>query len=121
MNATDDLDDLLNQHRTLQRMMPHAWNAFFAGFGSLRPIQLQAMPPILSGKNVLVTAPTAGGKTQAVLAPICERLAQQRWPGLSVLVITPTRALVNDLFHRLTRPLEEMRIRLVVRPGSRSA
>lgn len=112
MNIPDDLDDMLNQHRTLQRMMPHTWNAFFAGFGSLRPIQLQAMPPILHGKNVLVTAPTAGGKTQAVLAPICERLTRHRWPALSVLVITPTRALVNDLFHRLSRPLDEMRIRL---------
>ncbi len=112
MNTTDELDDLLNEHRAIQRMMPHAWNAFFAGFGSLRPIQLQAMPPILSGKNVLVTAPTAGGKTQAVLAPICERLARHRWSDLSVLVITPTRALVNDLFHRLSRPLAKMGIRL---------
>lgn len=112
MNTTDDLDNVLNLHRTIQGMMPHAWNAFFAGFGSLRPVQLQAMPPILSGKNVLVTAPTAGGKTQAVLAPICERLARHGWHDLSVLVITPTRALVNDLFHRLFRPLDEMRIRL---------
>lgn len=112
MNTTDDLDDLLNEHRAIQRTMPHAWNAFFAGFGSLRPIQLQAMPPILAGRNVLVTAPTAGGKTQAVLAPICERLTRHKWPGLSVLVITPTRALVNDLFHRLSRPLDQMQIRL---------
>ncbi|MCA9087258.1 MAG: DEAD/DEAH box helicase [Planctomycetaceae bacterium] len=112
MNASDKLDDLLHQHQEIRRMMPRAWNPFFAGFGSLRPIQLQAMPPILSGRNVLVTAPTAGGKTQAVVAPICERLSQQNWPGLSVLVITPTRALVNDLFQRLSGPLDQMQIRL---------
>jgi ATP-dependent Lhr-like helicase len=92
--------------------MPRAWNAFFAGFGNLRPVQLQAMPVVLSGRNVLVTAPTAGGKTEAVLAPVCERLARDRWPGLSVLVVTPTRALVNDLYARLCRPLDQMRIRL---------
>jgi ATP-dependent Lhr-like helicase len=92
--------------------MPYAWNAFFAGFPNLRPVQLQCMPVILSGRNVLVTAPTAGGKTEAVLAPVCERLARHRWPGLSVLVVTPTRALVNDLYARLYRPLDRLRIRL---------
>ena len=92
--------------------MPHAWNAFFARFGSLRPVQLQAIPPILSRKNVLVTAPTAGGKTEAVIAPLAEIIAQNKWLGLSVLVITPTRALVNDLYCRLFQPCEQMGIRL---------
>jgi ATP-dependent Lhr-like helicase len=112
MDSDHDLDSLLDQHRALRQAMPSAWNAFFAGFGNLRPAQLQGMPVILSARNVLVTAPTAGGKTEAVLAPVCERLARHRWPGLSVLVITPTRALVNDLYSRLYRPLDQMRIRL---------
>ena len=112
MNSDQDLDSLLDHHRSLRQAMPSAWNAFFASFGELRPVQLQAMPVILTGRNVLVTAPTAGGKTEAVLAPVCERLARHRWTGLSVLVITPTRALVNDLYARLHRPLDQMRIRL---------
>ena len=107
-----DDQELLEAHRRLRGKMPATWNAFFASFGTLRPIQLEAMPILLQGGNVLVTAPTAGGKTEAVLAPICERLLAKRWKGLSVLVITPTRALVNDLYNRLSRPLEQLRIGL---------
>ncbi len=44
MEPLDDLDRLLEQHRSLRQAMPITWNAFFASFGSLRPIQLQAMP-----------------------------------------------------------------------------
>ena len=112
MSTSDDLDHLLNEHRGIRQRMPYAWNAFFARFGTLRPIQLTAIPPILDGKNVLVTAPTAGGKTEAVIAPICERMSRSRWPGLSVLVVTPTRALVNDLYARLANPCDQLRIRL---------
>ena len=59
MSNADDLDELIAQYRDIRQQMPHAWNAFFARFGSLRAVQLQAIPPILSCKNVLVTAPTA--------------------------------------------------------------
>jgi len=112
MDSDQELDWLLELHQTLRKAMPSAWNPFFGSFGRLRPVQLQAMPVILSGRNVLVTAPSAGGKTEAVLAPACERLARHRWSGLSVLVVTPTRALVNDLYSRLHRPLDQMGIRL---------
>ena len=108
----EELDEYLLHHRRLCNSMPHAWTEFFAGFGRLRPIQLLSIPPILQGDNTLVTAPTAGGKTEAIVAPICERLLANRWPGLSVLMITPTRALVNDLFSRLERPLQQLRIGL---------
>lgn len=112
MEQSDDLELQLHQHRTLRHAMPVTWNPFFGSFGSLRPVQLQAMPVILNGTNVLVTAPTAGGKTEAVMAPVCERLIRYQWKGVSVLVITPTRALVNDLFSRLCRPLDHLRIKL---------
>lgn len=108
----EDLNAEYERHQLLRRQLPAAWSAFFARFGSLRPIQLQALPPILAGRNVLVTAPTAGGKTEAVIAPLCERIVAQRWAGLSVLLVTPTRALVNDLFLRLEHPCNGMRVRL---------
>lgn len=111
-NTEEGIESQITRHRELAKAMPHAWNAFFAGFGTLRPVQLEAMPTILTGRNVLVTAPTAGGKTEAVMAPIAEKIAAHRWPGLSVLVVTPTRALVNDLYQRLEQPLGRMRIPL---------
>ena len=110
MPHTDDLNDDFERHVELRRLLSISWNAFFARFGSLRPVQLAAISPIVAGNNVLVTAPTAGGKTEAVVAPICERLRAGRWEGLSTLLITPTRALVNDLFERLTRPVGELGI-----------
>jgi ATP-dependent helicase Lhr and Lhr-like helicase len=106
------LDAFLEQHRRIREHLPAAWNAFFAKFGVLRPVQLATVPKILAGENVLLTAPTAGGKTEAVIAPLCERLVQGRWPGLSTIVVTPTRALVNDLFRRLESPMQEMAVRL---------
>jgi ATP-dependent Lhr-like helicase len=107
-----DFSQLAAQHASLRQRMPRSWNAYFGRFGTLRPVQLEAMPPILAGENVLVTAPTAGGKTEAGLAPICERLAQNDWRGLSVLVVTPTRALVNDIYARLSAPCDAMQIAL---------
>ena len=112
MAERDVLEELLRKQQTVRERLPNAWNAFYGRFGALRPIQLDSAPPILSGRNVLVTAPTAGGKTEAVVAPLCERIKSGRWPGLSVLLITPTRALVNDLFVRLERPCQNMDVRL---------
>ena len=110
MATLDDIESDFTSHLELRRQLGSSWNAFFARFCRLRPVQVAAISPILAGTNVLVTAPTAGGKTEAVVAPVCERLRAGRWEGLSTLLITPTRALVNDLFERLTRPLSELGI-----------
>ena len=53
--------------------LPHTWPTFFARHGSLTPVQQQAIPAILAGRNTLVIAPTATGKTEAVIAPLLER------------------------------------------------
>lgn len=105
-------DELLALHRRIRQQLPTTWSAFFARFGRLRPIQIAAIPEILRGGNVLVTAPTAGGKTEAVAAPLCELLKARQWERLSIMLVTPTRALVNDLYHRLEKPLHELGIHL---------
>lgn len=115
--SPENVDELLAQHRTIRLRLPNTWNAFFARFGKLRPIQLAAIPEILKGNGVLITAPTAGGKTEAVAAPLCERLKGERWTGLSIVLVTPTRALVNDLFHRLEKPCRDIGIALARKTG----
>ena len=102
----------LQQQFEIRQLLASSWTAFFARFGALRPVQLAAIPEILSGDNVLVTAPTAGGKTEAVAAPVCEQIVRNRWKGLSTLLVTPTRALVNDLYERLELPIGQMGIQL---------
>ena len=71
------------------------------GWRSLRPLQEQAIAPVLEGKHALLGAPTAGGKTEAALFPLLSRMVDQRWPGLSVLYVCPLRALLNNLYPRV--------------------
>jgi ATP-dependent Lhr-like helicase len=55
--------------------LAHTWPVFFARHGSFTPIQTQAVPLLLEGRNALIIAPTASGKTEAVIAPLLERHA----------------------------------------------
>jgi ATP-dependent helicase Lhr and Lhr-like helicase len=69
---------------------------------SLRPLQEHAIEPVLMGKNCLLLAPTAGGKTEAAILPILSRMLSEDWRGLSVLYVCPIRALLNNLEHRIS-------------------
>lgn len=71
------------------------------GWRSLRPLQDDAIEPVLDGRHVLLGAPTAGGKTEAAVLPLLSRMVQERWPGLSVLYVCPLRALLNNLYPRV--------------------
>lgn len=71
------------------------------GWAELRPLQESAIGPVIGGHDVLLAAPTAGGKTEAVMLPLLSRAEAGRWRGLSVLYICPLRALLNNLEPRL--------------------
>lgn len=71
------------------------------GWTSLRPLQESAIAPVLDDLDVLLVAPTAGGKTEAAGFPLLSKMAQRNWPGLSVLYVCPLRALLNNLEPRL--------------------
>jgi ATP-dependent Lhr-like helicase len=73
------------------------------GWPVLRPLQDQAIEPILAGEHVLALAPTAGGKTEAAALPLLSQIATEGWSGLSVLYVCPLRALLNNLHPRLER------------------
>ncbi len=73
------------------------------GWSDLRPTQRDAIKPIVAGDNVLLLAPTAGGKTEAALLPVLSRAATEGWRGLSVLYVCPLKALLNNLEPRLQR------------------
>ncbi len=63
---------------------------------------MAAMPRIIRGESVLLCGPTASGKTEAVVAPLFQRHLSFRRDSLSVIYTVPTKALVNDLYHRLS-------------------
>lgn len=73
------------------------------GWSGLRPIQAQAVPPILSGKtDLLIAAATAGGKTEAAFLPILSHLLSHPGDSIRVLGISPLKALINDQYRRLS-------------------
>lgn len=71
------------------------------GWPGLRPLQQEAIEPILGGQDAVLLAPTAGGKTEAAIFPLLSMMEQHRWTGLSVLYLCPLRALLNNLQPRL--------------------
>ena len=72
-----------------------------AGYSVATPIQEQAIPPLLSGRDVLACAPTGTGKTAAFLLPLVQRMASrhsnQRTRAPRALVLTPTRELAAQV------------------------
>lgn len=101
-----------------RKWLPRTYHAFF-GSRVLLSAQREAIPLVLQGKNILLMAPTGAGKTEAVVAPLAERALD--FPGETyVLYVVPTRALVNDLEHRLSERLRECGLRLAVRHGERN-
>nr|WP_322767902.1 DEAD/DEAH box helicase [Frankia sp. Cr1] len=67
----------------------------------LRPLQEEAVAPLLAGSDALLLAPTAGGKTEAATFPILSRMAAENWQETSVLYLCPLKALLNNLMPRL--------------------
>lgn len=94
------------------------------GWTNPTKIQEIAFPEILKGENVLLIAPTGTGKTEAAVLPVLELLlrkrSQERAQGISILYITPLRALNRDIFRRLIEVGERLDIRIEVRHGDTS-
>jgi len=66
-------------------------------FHTPTPVQSSAIPPALSGKDLLATAQTGTGKTLAFLIPIAERLLASHSVGVRALVLVPTRELAMQV------------------------
>ena len=66
------------------------------GFIKPTPIQEQAIPLVLEGKNLIATAETGTGKTAAFLLPILQDLQLGKKKGSTVLILSPTRELANQ-------------------------
>ena len=71
------------------------------GFSKPTPIQTDAIPPALAGRDVLACAMTGSGKTAAFLLPILHRLLGKSRRTTRALVVTPTRELAAQIVQEL--------------------
>ena len=88
-----------------ERFHPHLRHAITneLGWRGLRPVQELAGEAILDGANVVVLAPTAGGKTEASIFPVLSRILTENLPPVAALYVCPIRALLNNQEERVQR------------------
>lgn len=92
------------------------------GYTILTPIQELAIPKILSGRHVLIVAPTGSGKTEAALFPILSEILRREYlKRTAVLYITPLRALNRDIMKRVRNISLKLGIEVSVRHGDTSS
>ena len=82
-------------------------------FGSLAPAQEAALPHVLDGRSVLLTAPTRSGKTLAAFLRVFDHLGRSRDAGDDIrgvvaIYVSPLRALAYDIEKNLREPLAEL-------------
>ncbi|MFO1003706.1 MAG: DEAD/DEAH box helicase [Planctomycetaceae bacterium] len=87
------------------------------GWTSLRPVQELAGEALLAGKNAVVLAPTAGGKTEASMFPTLSNLVSDQPSGVGALYIAPIKALLNNQAERLGTYTEMVGLRRFVWHG----
>lgn len=70
---------------------------------SLRDVQEKAIPAVLDGGDIVISARTAAGKTEAAFLPLLSRLveSERTADGFAVLYVSPLKALINDQHRRL--------------------
>ncbi len=69
----------------------------YMGFEEATPIQEQAIPAILEGRDMIACAQTGTGKTAAFILPLIEKLRNQELKGVNSLVVVPTRELAMQI------------------------
>ena len=69
----------------------------YMGFVNATPIQEQAIPFILEGKDIIACAQTGTGKTAAFILPTLQQLLKADRKGVSALIVCPTRELAIQI------------------------
>lgn len=83
------------------------------GWKELRPIQAEAVEPIISGStDVIIASPTASGKTEAAFLPICSNIIEDPSQSIKVLYVAPLKALINDQYDRISGLCEQLDIKV---------
>jgi len=95
-------------HPQIQTALDHC------GYASPTPIQEQAIPPVLAGRDLIGLAQTGTGKTAAFVLPILQRLHAGPRGKIRSLIITPTRELAEQIHDYIGKMAEHTHLRSIV-------
>ncbi len=99
--------------------LPELFSRWFDERGwAVRPHQLDVLDAAQAGENVLLIAPTGGGKTLAGFLPSLVELADSPRAGLHTLYVSPLKALSADVARNLTAPVAEMHLDISIETRS---
>jgi ATP-dependent RNA helicase RhlE len=83
------------------------------GYATPTPIQLQAIPPIMQGRDVIGLAQTGTGKTAAFALPILQRLLHGQRGQVGAAIISPTRELTEQTCETISELGQKTRLRSI--------
>ncbi|HZK83212.1 MAG TPA: DEAD/DEAH box helicase [Desulfosporosinus sp.] len=96
----------LLSNKMQQRIWAMKWESF-------TPVQDQTIPLIMQTESdIIVSANTASGKTEAAFLPIITKIENSAQTELKVLYISPLKALINNQFERIERLCENCEIKI---------
>ncbi len=87
------------------------WSQKWESLRAVQDLTIQAV--FNSSSDLLISAATAAGKTEAAFLPILSQVADRKEPGLSVLYVGPLKALINDQFSRLDALCDQLDLSVV--------
>lgn len=108
----------MNEYQQLHPIVQN-W-VFKQGWKDLRFIQKKAIAPILAkDRDVLISASTAAGKSEAFFLPACTSIADQK-DSFGIIYISPLKALINDQYRRFEELCDMLELGLVAWHGDSS-
>jgi ATP-dependent Lhr-like helicase len=104
---------------TFSRLHPVLQEILISGLGwnSLREVQEAALQAVSDGCDILVLAPTAGGKTEAAFLPVIDSILKNPTGHLSAVYISPLKALINDQTERVLSLVRRAGLEAAVQHG----
>jgi len=102
----------MNEPSAFQRLNPIIQEELYRmKWTALRSIQVDAIHEIIGGnKHLIISANTAGGKTEAAFLPILSEIVEDHKSSVRALYVGPLKALINDQFRRLEELCERAEI-----------